>query len=134
MRQLTYTVLVAAFVAITACSSAAQQPRQMSPTEVVATVGSTKITLAEVDDRALQQPASNFGGVRLVQALYLARQTALDDLISNHLLDQEARSRGIDRARLVEQEIASQAPTPTEADITFWYQAHSDRVQGATLQ
>ena len=87
----------------------------MAPTEVVGTVGTTNITLAEVDERALQAPASSFGGSRLVHALYLARQAALDEIIANRLMDQEAKARGLDRAKLIEQEIAAKAPTPTSS-------------------
>jgi protein-disulfide isomerase len=120
-------------VLLAACSSSAQQAAQMSPTDVVGTIGSTSITLAEVDEEALQRPASNFGGARLVQALYLARREALDEIIGRRLMDAEAKARGIDRASLVEEEIAKKAPTPTAADIEFWYQNNAARVQGASL-
>lgn len=123
----------AALLMLAACSSSAQQATQMSPNEVVATVGSSPITLAEVDGKALQSPASNFGGARLVQALYLARREALDEIVGQRLMDAEARRRGIDHATLVEQEIADKAPAPTAADIEFWYQNNAARVQGATL-
>jgi protein-disulfide isomerase len=123
----------AALLILAACSSSAQQATQMSPNEVVATVGSSPITLAEVDEKALQSPASNFGGARLVQALYLSRRDALDEIIGQRLMDAEAKKRGIDRSTLVEQEIANKAPAPTAADIEFWYQNNAARVQGATL-
>lgn len=123
----------AALLMLAACSSSAQQATQMSPNEVVATVGSSPITLAEVDEKALQSPASSFGGARLVQALYLARREALDEIVGQRLMDAEAGRRGIDRATLVEQEIADKAPAPTAADIEFWYQNNAARVQGATL-
>ena len=126
-------IAAATLVALAACSSSAQQAAQMSPADVVATVGSASITLAEVDEQALQSPASNFGSARLVQALYLARREALDDIIGRRLLEAEAKSRGVDRASLVEQEIADKAPTPTAADIEFWYQNNSARVKGASL-
>ena len=42
---------------LASCSSAAQPARQPAGSEVVASVGSTTITLAQVDDRAMQQPA-----------------------------------------------------------------------------
>jgi protein-disulfide isomerase len=123
----------AALLILAACSSSAQQATQMSPNEVVATVGSSPITLAEVDEKALQSPASNFGGARLVQALYLSRRDALDEIVGQRLMDAEAKKRGIDRSTLVEQEIANKAPAPTAADIEFWYQNNAARVQGATL-
>jgi protein-disulfide isomerase len=116
-----------------ACSTAAQQTRQPGPNDVVATIGGAPITLAEVDERALQEPASSFGGAKLVQALFAARRAALDEIIGNRLLDGEAKTRGITRAVLVEQEIASKAPAPTDAEIAAWYQANPARVQGAPL-
>ena len=133
MRSLKCTVTGGVLLVLVACSSSAQAPKQMSTSEVVATVGSTRITLGEVDERALQRAASDFGGARLVQALYLARREALEEIISTRLINDEAKARGIDAAKLIEQEISSHAPTPTEDDITFWYQTNPGRVQGATL-
>jgi protein-disulfide isomerase len=134
MRDLTRALSGALLlIVLTGCSSSAQQARQMAPTDVVGMVGSSPVTLGEVDVRALQAPASEFGGVRLVQALYLARRVALQEIIEIRLLDQEAKARGIDSAALVQLEISGRATTPTEDDITFWYQAHPERVQGAAL-
>ena len=47
----------------------------------------------------------------------MARRAALDEIIGNRLIDDEAKARGIDRATLVEKEIADKAPAPTDADI-----------------
>ncbi len=89
--------------------------------------------LGEVDDRAFQRSSSDFGGARLMQALYLARREALEEIISTRLINDEAKARGIDAATLIEQEISSHAPAPTENDIAFWYQTNPARVQNATL-
>ena len=51
MRSLKYTLAGVVVIILTACSSSAQAPKQMSPGDVVATVGSSNITLAEVDDK-----------------------------------------------------------------------------------
>ncbi len=104
------------------------------PSDVVGTVSGISITLADVDERALQAPAGNFGSLTLMQALYEARRTALDEIIGNRLLDQEAKARGMDRASLTESEVASRTSAPTEADVNAWYQANSGRVQGASLE
>jgi protein-disulfide isomerase len=117
---------------LTACSTNAQQNRQQ-PKDVVATVGSSPVTLEEVDARALQEPATSFGSAKLVQALYMARRATIEEIVANRLLDAEAKARGIDRAALVEQEIASKAPAPTDAEIAAWYQENPARVNGATL-
>jgi protein-disulfide isomerase len=127
-------VAVCAIVLSTACSSAAQpaRPRTQGADEVVATVGRTSIRLGDVDRRALQQPASNFGSLTLAQALYEARRAALDEIIATNLLDEAARARGSDRSTL-EQEIEAKVVLPTEVDIAAWFQANQSRVQGASL-
>jgi protein-disulfide isomerase len=117
-----------------ACSSNAQSTRQQSQSDVVARVGSAPITLSEVDEQALQQPAAAFGSARLVQALYVARRAAIEQIVAGRLLDAEAKARGISRATLVEQEIAAKVAAPTEAEITAWYQANPARVNGATIE
>jgi protein-disulfide isomerase len=133
MRSLKCTVTAGVLLVLVACSSSAQAPKQMAASDVVARVGSTPITLGEVDDRAFQRSASDFGGARLSQALYLARREALEEIISTRLINDEAKARGVDTATLIEKEISSHAPAPTENDITFWYQTNPTRVQGATL-
>jgi protein-disulfide isomerase len=118
---------------LVSCSSSAQQVKPQTASDVVATVGATSITLAQVDALALQQPASTFGSLKLSQAMYEARRMALDDLVGNALIDQDAKARNVDRAALVEQEISRKASQPTDAEIAAWYQANQQRVQGATL-
>jgi protein-disulfide isomerase len=120
-------------ILLTACSSSAQQSHPQAGTDTVATVGTTAITLAQVDVRALQITASNFGNMKLSQALYEARRAALDEMVGDALLDQEAKARGLDRAALTEQEITAKAAPVTDADITTWYQANQSRVQGAAI-
>src|SRR4051794_2407183 len=128
------TVAAAGLIVLTtACSTNAQQTKQPSSSDVVAMVGSSPVTLAEVDARALQEPVTSFGSAKLIQALYMARRATIEEIVANRLMDQEARARGIDRATLVEREIASKAPAPTDADVTAWYQANPARVNGATL-
>jgi len=126
--------LIALAVVLTACSaSSAQQAKSLAPSDVVATVGSSSITTAQVDERALQQPTSSFGSMKLSQALYEARRIALEDLVASTLMDREAKLRGVDRAALVEQEITSKITQVSESEIAAWYEANRARVQGATL-
>jgi protein-disulfide isomerase len=123
---------IAALLVAAACSStAAEQAKRPAPTEVVATVGSSEITLAEVDDKALEQTTP--GGVKLSQALYDARRAALDDIIANRLFDAAAKAQGVDRSALIEKEITAKVATVSEADIAAWYQVNQNRVQGASL-
>ena len=97
------------------------------------TVGGAAITLAEVDERALQQPAGNFGSLKLSLALYEARRAAIDDIAGEKLLEQEAKSRGVSTATLTDQEIGSKVAPVTEPEVAAWYRANPDRVQNASL-
>src|SRR5262245_58392785 len=127
-------LLIASVLLGAACSStSAQPPRTQAATDVVATVGSTSITLAEVDERALQQPAQSFGSLKLGQALYEARRLAVEELVANKLMDQEAKARGVERSALVEKEISDKVAPVTDIDVANWYQANQNRVQGAPL-
>ena len=132
MRKL---ILGALLGVLTACSqTSAQQARRQLPTEAVATVGGTPITLGEVDDKALEQPASAFGSAKLSQALYEARRAALDEIVANTLMDAAARAQGVDRAALVEKEITAKIPPVSETEVTSWFQANQARLQGAPLE
>jgi protein-disulfide isomerase len=130
MKTLT---LCAVLVALTACSSSAQQARRPSQSDVVATVGSQSITLAEVDEKALDAPVSSFSG-KLSQALYDARRAALEEIVASRLMDEAAKQQGVDRAALVEKEITSKVAAVTEPEIEAWYQTNQSRVQGASLE
>jgi protein-disulfide isomerase len=125
------SALLGAACSPTSAQPSKRQPAQL-PTAVVATVGSASITLAEVDEKALQQPTANFSG-KLVQALYDARRLTLDEIVASMLMDQEAKARGVDRATLVEKEIADKVAPVADTDVAAWYQANQGRVQGATL-
>jgi protein-disulfide isomerase len=118
-----------------ACSTAAQPAaKQQIGTDVVATVGTTSITLSEVDERALQQQAGNFGSMKLSLALYEARRTAIEDIVGEKLIAQESKTRGITSEVLTDQEIGSKITTVTDADVAAWYNANPSRVQGAKLE
>jgi protein-disulfide isomerase len=132
MRKLTLAALLGV---LTACSqTSAQQARRQLPTETVATVAGASITLAEVDDKALEQPASAFGSAKLSQALYEARRAALDEIVANKLMDAAASAQGIDRAALIEKEITAKIPPVSETDVASWFQANQGRLQGAPLE
>jgi protein-disulfide isomerase len=112
-----------------ACSGAAQSSKSQGSSDVAATVGPARITLGEVDEKAMQKPAHEFGGVKLLQAVYEARRSVLDEMIDSRLLDEEARARGLDRSTLVAREITAKVPVPTDEEITSWYHANSARIQ-----
>lgn len=132
MKHLT-RFLATAVLMTAACTSSAQQTKQMAPGEVVGTVAGAPITLGEVDARALQEPAGNYGNLRLVQALYQARRSALDEIVADRLFQIEAKARGITADALVQREVTAKVTTPTTQDVEFWYQTNPNAVQGRPL-
>jgi protein-disulfide isomerase len=119
---------------LTGCApTSAQQPRTPAPSDVVATVGSTSITLAQVDEKALQQSTGNFGAMTLLQALFEARRTAAEGLIEDELLAQDAKARKLDQATVIQQEITAKVAEPTDEEAALWFQQNQARLQGASL-
>jgi protein-disulfide isomerase len=92
------------------------------------------ITLADVDVKAMQQPANEFGTMKLVLALYEARRNAIEQIAGEKLIDMEAKTRSVTTAALIDQEITSKIATVTDADIVGWYNANQSRVQGAAIE
>lgn len=122
-----------ALVCVTACSTAAQ-PAGPSTPQVVARVGDVAITLAEVDERALAQPASNFASMRLADALYESRRAIIEDMINMRLVQNEAKAQNLEVAPLLDREISAKVIAPTELDVAAWYKANQQRLQaGATI-
>jgi protein-disulfide isomerase len=126
-------VLGVALFAVACSATSAQPAKSAAPADVVATVGSTAITMAQVDEKALQQSAASFGQMRLSQALYEARRMALDVMVGDTLIDGEAKARGVERSALIEKEIAAKVAPVGDAEVASWYQANQGRVQGAPL-
>ena len=80
-----YATTALVFLLAIACSASGRQPAPPAPSDVVATVGGVSITLAQVDQKALQEPASNFGDVTLAEATYEARRAAANEIVANKI-------------------------------------------------
>jgi protein-disulfide isomerase len=131
----TTSVAVAAVMLFTGCAqSAAQQTRMPAPADVVATVGSSSITLAQVDEKALQQSTGNFGAMKLAQALFEARRIAVEGLIEDELLAQDAKARKLDQAAVIQQEITAKVAEPNDEETALWFQQNQSRLQGASFE
>ena len=130
----TAAIAGAIVIMLTGCARSSAQPRMPAPADVVATVGSTSITLAQVDEKALQQSTGNFGAMKLAQALFEARRIAVEGLIEDELLAQDAKARKLDQATVIQQDITAKVAEPTDAETALWYQQNQSRLQGASLE
>jgi protein-disulfide isomerase len=127
------TRLVAVLVLFSASSGAAEPPPGTDPV-VAARVADRIVTYAELDRRALAQDVGRFRGLRLRDAIYEARRTALDGLIADHLIAVEADRERLSREALVERGIAASFVPVTDADVESWFKANQARLNGATLE
>jgi protein-disulfide isomerase len=112
----------------TKAGKAADKGASAAASGVAAKVGDKTITLAELDDKA----ASNLMKVR--QQEFEVRSQALDQMINDELLDREAKAKGVTKDKLVETEIASKAPDPSQAEVDAYYEANKARMGTQTKE
>jgi hypothetical protein len=99
-----------------ASSGAANDP------SVVARVGDREITLGEVDQRALRS------NMMVFQQLYDARKQAIEELLAEALLEQEAQRLGVSREELETREIRSKIAEVTPKDIEDFFNQNRSRI------
>lgn len=125
--------LVCVLVCAAACAKAGapeatKAEHSGSGSDVAGRVGDQVITLEEVDAKAMANSVQAF------QALYEARRQALDQIVSERLLAQEAAQRGISEDELVDQEVNQKIKEVSDADVETFYNENRARMQGQTLE
>ena len=123
---------LAALLALTAAGGCARA-RSAPPAEgdgegTVARVNGHAITGKEVDARAAGTLQ------RLKDQEYEARRNALEDLISERLLDAEGAARHLSRDELVKREVDGKVQKPSAEEIARIYEQNKDRAAGRSLQ
>jgi len=114
-------------IAATACSSEMSPGGESSkkeaeaPGSVVATLEGKPITRAELDERAARQ-------------LYDVRKQMLEEMLTEQVLDKEAKAQGISREALLEKEVNSKVAEPTQAEIDQVWEANKARMPGRTKE
>ena len=105
----------------------AKAPAVGTDGDVAAEIGSAKVTMAEVDQRAAGALA------RIEFDRYQARRRALEEIVAERLLDEAARARGLSKEALVKAEIDDKLKDPTDADVAATYETHKGQLGGLTL-
>jgi predicted DsbA family dithiol-disulfide isomerase len=136
---LTRATLLLGLLSLAACGplgldhdSAKSDSKQASDSTVAAVIEGQPITLDEVHEHMkdeflkqfLKQPKSR---------QYEMQETAIRDMVQQHIIDAEASKRGISSDELVE-EITSSAPTPTAQDVQAWFSQNQSKLRGAHLE
>jgi hypothetical protein len=121
-RTTTAAVCLFVFLLWTARTTHAQEQPA-----VLATVAGQNITEADIAGRIEGQM------VRVNQQIYTIKKQAVDTLIAERLLDQEAQKRGISREQLLQQEVTAKAGTPSDAEVEQFYNANKAQVGNKPL-
>ncbi len=99
---------------------------QASPSQgqqVLAKVGDREITEEEVFGRIRGQM------LRIQNQLYSLKKQALDRLIGEYLLEEEARRRGLSKEELLRQEVDAKVGGVSDAEVEKYYQSNRHRLR-----
>jgi protein-disulfide isomerase len=95
--------------------------------DVVATVDGTPITLGALEAQVKPQL------VEVDNQRFEVLSEGLDQMISEALIEKEAKARGVSPEALMEADVASKLATPTDAEIQKVYDANKAQLGNATL-
>jgi hypothetical protein len=106
---------------------AEQTGNKKTDSEVVARLGDETITLEEVDEKARAI------SVKPYQDLYNHRRQAIEQIIADRLLEQEAAAAGMTPEDLMKREVQDKAPPVTEEAIQGFYAQNQAQMGGREL-
>lgn len=95
---------------------------------VLATVEGRAITEADIGNTIAGQM------VRINSQIYTLKKQAVDALIADHLLAQEAKKRGVSREQLLQQEVNAKVGAASDAEVEQVYNANKARLGNKTLE
>ncbi len=102
-------------------------PVAAETTEVLAVVNGQEITAADIESRIKNQL------LKINNELYSLKKQAVDALIAERLLNQEATKRGITQQELVQQEVTAKMKAVSDEEIKRFYTTNKARMGNKTL-
>jgi protein-disulfide isomerase len=131
-REPSFLILLGTLALVMACANASSdvegQQSDSGGGDVVVRIGEQVITLEEIDVKAREISLQPY------QALYDARRQAVEQIVSDRLLDQEAEVRGITRAELLNEEVNQKAVPITDTEVQAFFDQNQNRMGGRTLE
>ena len=95
--------------------------------EVVAYLGDVPITMAEVDEK------SRAMNLKPYQDLYNQRRQAIEQIIADRLLEEEAEAAGITATDLMKQEVQDKAPAITDEAVQGFFAQNQAQMGGREM-
>jgi hypothetical protein len=120
-------LLVGCANASTDAEKAEQTGSDNSGGEVVAKIGDQPITMAEVDEK------SRAISLKPYQDLYNQRRQAIEQIVADRLLEQEAEAAGMTATDLMNKEVYEKAPQISEEQIQGFYTQNKAQMGGREL-
>lgn len=124
-------VLVLVAIAGLSCKARASSPapgdaaaEAAKASGTAAVMDGASITLAEIDAKVKGKLAV------LEQDAYEARKNALDEMVSEKLIQREAAARGVAKEELLQKEINEKVSAPTATEAKAFFAANSGRMGG----
>lgn len=133
MPRIKRWALICATLSMLISAAAGAEPKGESDTPkaeagIAAYIGGKAVTIADLDAKALGT------NMKLAQSLYEARQKALNQMIMERLLMEEAAAQGITLDALISKRLAEKAKPVTDQDVEAFYNANRSRMRGQTLE
>ncbi len=95
---------------------------------VLATVEGHNITEADIAGNIAAQMA------QINNQIYTAKKRAVDALITDQLLDREAKKRGLSREQLLQQEVNAKVTPVSDTEVEQFYNTNKARLGNKTLE
>ena len=105
---------------------------QQQDDDVVAQVGGDPITFGDVEEAWQRNDASS--RLQMLQELYETRRRALDIIVGEHLIEQQAEASGVTRDELLEAELPNRTLPVTDEEITLIYERNKAQFGDRTLE
>jgi hypothetical protein len=91
--------------------------------QVLAKAGDTEITEEDIQERIRGQL------LRINNQIYTIKKRALDTVVAELLLEEEARKRNLTRGQLLEQEVPAKVAQVSDAEVEQYYKANQKRLK-----
>ena len=134
IRSMKTALLLTPAVLLLACSTTpAQQPATVAGAgDLAARIGDRSITVRELDEKWRASDAAQHA--EALQALYDGRRAALENIIAEMLVAEEAKKKGLSPDAYVESEVAKRVKPITDAEVVTFYQSNIQQMQGRSIE
>ena len=128
MLRINGGALIGANLCMLLTAMAWAEPKTAADAGIAAYVGGKAITMADLDAKAFKT------NMKLAQSLYDARQEALDGIILERSLAEEAAAQKLTVDQLIDKRVAEKAKPVTDADVEAFFNARRSQMRGRSLE